>query len=103
MAATWDAQRAHVDAERFADVADDLRVQQREARWWRDASFAYWQSVNGLPLPEGAAPPAHTLAHYRPLAFPEAPGLCTLCTITRHLRSSDGRRVGQGVARSCKH
>src|SRR3546814_4009243 len=75
MAATWDAQRAHVDAERFADVADDLRVQQREARWWRDASVAYWQSVNGLPLPEGAAPPAHNLAPYRALAFPEAPGI----------------------------
>lgn len=75
MATTWDAQRAHVDAERFADVADDLRVQQREARWWRDASVAYWQSVNGLPLPEGAAPPAHDLAHYRALAFPEAPGI----------------------------
>src|SRR3546814_8297577 len=26
MAATWDAQRAHVDAERFADVADDLQI-----------------------------------------------------------------------------
>src|SRR3546814_16327065 len=90
MAATWDAQRAHVDAERFADVADDLRVQQREARWWRDASVAYWQSVNGLPLPEGAAPPAHNLAHYRALAFPEAPG------------RSEERRVGEACVRTCR-
>src|SRR3546814_5590443 len=71
MAATWDAQRSHVDAERFADVAEDLKVQQREARWWRDASIAWWQSLNGLPLPAGAAPPAHDIDHYRALASPK--------------------------------
>ena len=75
MAAVWSAQRDHVDAERFADVAADLKVQQREARWWRDASVAWWQSLNGLPLPEGAAPPAHDLDHYRALACPDAPGI----------------------------
>ena len=43
-------------------------------RWWRDASIAYWQSVNGLPLPQGSSAPAHSLDHYQSLAFPEAPG-----------------------------
>ena len=74
MAATWDAQKPYVDAERFADVADFLRIQQSEARWWRDASIAYWQSLNGLPLPQGTRPPEHSLAHYQSLTFPEAPG-----------------------------
>jgi alpha-glucuronidase len=49
-------------------------VQQREARWWRDASIAYWQSVSSLPLPHGVRPPAESLAHYRALSFPDAPG-----------------------------
>jgi len=74
MAQTWSSLQAYVDPQRFADTADYLRVQADEARWWRDASIAYWQSVNGLPLPAGARPPAHTLEYYRSLSFPEAPG-----------------------------
>jgi len=74
MARTWNAQQPYVDAQRFADVSDDLRTQRREARWWRDASLAYWQSLNGLSLPAGIRPPEHSLAHYKTLTFPEAPG-----------------------------
>jgi alpha-glucuronidase len=55
-------------------VSDFLRIQQGEARWWRDASVAYWQSLNGLPLPQGTRPPEHSLDHYQTLTFPEAPG-----------------------------
>ena len=74
MARTWATLERYVDAERFADVGDFLRIQQREARWWRDASLAYWQSLNGLPLPQGARQPEHSLEYYRGLTFPEEPG-----------------------------
>jgi alpha-glucuronidase len=74
MATTWATQWPYVDAERFADVNADLRIQGDEARWWRDASIAYWQSLNRLGLPEGVRAPAHSLDYYRSLAFPEAPG-----------------------------
>ena len=70
----WAALAPQIDAERHAAVAADLAIQSREARWWRDASLAYWQSVNGLPLPNGAAPPAEPLKAYQAHAFPEAPG-----------------------------
>jgi alpha-glucuronidase len=70
----WAALARHVDRERHRDVAEYLAIQQQEAQWWRDASLAYWQSVNGLPLPEGARPPAETLDHYKSLSFPYAPG-----------------------------
>ena len=73
MAATWATLEPYVDGERFDDVGEYLTIQRNEARWWRDASIAYWQSVNGLPLPEGTRPPEHSLAHYRSLTFPEAP------------------------------
>ncbi len=49
-------------------------IQQQEAQWWRDASIAYWQSLNGLPLPAGHAPPPESLDHYKSLEFPNAPG-----------------------------
>jgi alpha-glucuronidase len=70
----WDALKPQVDAERWGKTAMYLAVQEREARWWRDASLAYWMSVNGLPLPEGAAAPAHDLAWYKAQRFPYAPG-----------------------------
>jgi alpha-glucuronidase len=63
-----------VDAERWQKTASFLAVQQREAQWWRDASLAYWMSVNGLPLPAGVAPPPHDLSWYKALTFPYAPG-----------------------------
>lgn len=74
IAATWASLESYVDAERFDDVSDYLRIQREEARWWRDASIAYWQSLNDLPLPPGTRPPEHSLDHYRSLSFPEAPG-----------------------------
>lgn len=73
-AEVWGSLVPHIDAERHAAVSADLAIQRREARWWRDASLAYWQSVTGLPLPAGAEPVAEPLAAYRARAFPEAPG-----------------------------
>ncbi len=70
----WDALKPSIDAERWAKTATYLAVQQREARWWRDASLAYWMSVNGLPLPAGATAPAHDMAWYKAQRFPYAPG-----------------------------
>ena len=74
MHTTWDGLSAYVDPERHAQVSAFLAIQQDEAQWWRDASIAYWQSLNGLPLPQGQAPPAHALEYYQSLSFPNAPG-----------------------------
>ena len=74
MRRTWNGLRPLVDAERWSKTATYLAIQEREARWWRDASLAYWTSVNGLPLPAGTAPPAHDLAWYKAQRFPYAPG-----------------------------
>jgi alpha-glucuronidase len=74
MQARWSKLAGRVDDERHAEVAAMLAVQLKEARWWRDASIAYWQSVSGRALPAGVAPPAENLAHYKSLQFPYAPG-----------------------------
>ena len=70
----WSTLEPFVDRERFAEVAGSLALQRREARWWRDASLAYWQSLNHLPLPAGKRIPAHPLSWYQAQSFPEAPG-----------------------------
>lgn len=70
----WAQLRPLVDAERYAQVAAFLRIQHDEARWWRDASLSYFQSVSKRPLPRDVEPPAHPLAWYEALSFPYAPG-----------------------------
>ncbi|PVM81087.1 alpha-glucuronidase family glycosyl hydrolase [Caulobacter radicis] len=75
MQATWADLAPYVDAERHGEVATYLAVQRREAQWWRDASVAYFQSINGLPLPKGEAPPPLSLEAYEAMAFPYAPGI----------------------------
>jgi len=74
MRASWATLDGRIDAQRYAQTAAFLAIQQDEAQWWRDASIAYWQSLNQLPLPDGYAPPAHTLDYYKSLSFPHAPG-----------------------------
>ena len=74
MQATWNGLRDKVDAPRHAQVAAFLRIQRNEAQWWRDASVAYFQSLNGRVLPAGEAAPLHPLTYYQSLQFPFAPG-----------------------------
>jgi alpha-glucuronidase len=70
----WQALSPYLDRERHTEIARFLTVQEREARWWRDASIAYFQSVSGRPLPPGVRPPRHSLQHYKSLRFPQVPG-----------------------------
>lgn len=43
MSVTWETLKPYVDTERFENVAINLRIQLREAKWWRDACVAYFQ------------------------------------------------------------
>jgi alpha-glucuronidase len=70
----WEALRPHVDAERWQHTAQNLQVQEQEARWWRDASVAYFREISGRALPAGSPEPAHDLAWYKAQSFPFAPG-----------------------------
>lgn len=74
MQTTWERLEGWVDVQRHAQVTAFLRIQLREAQWWRDASVAYFQSVSGRPLPAGEIAPPHPLAWYQHLQFPSAPG-----------------------------
>jgi alpha-glucuronidase len=75
MGRTWTGLAPYVDPERHAQVASFLAIQAHEARWWRDASIAYFQTLSRRPLPPGEAPPAHSLDYYESLKFPYAPGI----------------------------
>jgi alpha-glucuronidase len=74
MRKTWAGLETYVDAERFAQVSTFLAIQEKEARWWRDACIAYFQTFSKRPLPAGFAPPERTLAEYEAIEHPYAPG-----------------------------
>ena len=74
MRKTWQQLGRYIDGERHAEVSAFLAIQEAEARWWRDACIAYFQSFSQRPLPAGVTAPAHALAYYESLCFPWAPG-----------------------------
>ena len=74
MDATWQGLAPFVDAERHEQVATFLKIQGKEAKWWRDASIAYFQTFSKRPLPAGFVPPEQSLDYYKSLEFPYAPG-----------------------------
>jgi alpha-glucuronidase len=74
MRSDWRALKPLIDRERWEKTDGFLSREQDDAKMWRDASLAYWVSLNGLPLPTGSPPPEHGLDWYKALSFPYAPG-----------------------------
>lgn len=74
MVKTWNKMKPFVDEERFNAVKMLLKIQQKEAKWWRDACLLYFQQYSNMPLPKGVEQPTETLEYYKSLKFPFAPG-----------------------------
>jgi alpha-glucuronidase len=74
MRRTWLSLAPIVDAQRHSQVAAFLATQEQEAKWWRDASIAYFHAVSKRPLPPGVAPPAHALDWYKAIRLRHVPG-----------------------------
>ena len=51
--AVWDAMQPYVDQQRFEEVQRKLRIQARDAEWWRDACLLYFQASH--PAGHGAS------------------------------------------------
>jgi alpha-glucuronidase len=74
MRETWARVAGLIDAERAAQITAFLEIQENEAKWWRDASIAYFQTFSQRPMPEGYAPPEHPLEYYKAIVHPFTPG-----------------------------
>ncbi len=57
----WDRQEAIIDNERFAHVQSRLKIQTKDAIWWRDACVLYFQTYSRLPIPYELERPIHEL------------------------------------------
>ncbi|MGQ0647221.1 MAG: alpha-glucuronidase family glycosyl hydrolase [Gemmatimonadaceae bacterium] len=69
----WQGRKGRIDARRFGEIDAFLGIQEREAKWWRDASLLYFQQFSRLPIPAAYEPPAHTLEYYQRLTCPRDP------------------------------
>ncbi|MDR3227041.1 MAG: alpha-glucuronidase [Prevotellaceae bacterium] len=57
----WDKMEQYVDAERFALVQSKLRIQSRDAVWWKDACLLYFQTFSKKHIPYDIERPIYDL------------------------------------------
>ncbi|MDR0834460.1 MAG: alpha-glucuronidase [Candidatus Symbiothrix sp.] len=57
----WDKQESYVDAERFQHVQSRLKIQARDAQWWKDACLLYFQEFSKQPVPYDIERPVNDL------------------------------------------
>jgi len=72
---TWNSLEAFVDSSRFQHVKGLLVLQEREARWWRDACLLYFQTFSGMPISSQYEQPEQTLEYYIKLKHYYVPGI----------------------------
>lgn len=51
----------YIDPERFRDVQHRLKIQARDAVWWKDACLLYFQQFSKQPIPYELERPVHEL------------------------------------------
>jgi alpha-glucuronidase len=75
MRRSWSDLRPYVDRDRHAHVAALLAIQEKEARWWRDACLLYFQTFSKRPFPADCEPPQGTLAEFMAVKKSHVPGI----------------------------
>ncbi len=75
MQQTWENLATYVDPARFEHVRALLKIQEKEAHWWRDACLLYFQTFSHLPIPTEYEQPAESLEYYRQLTHYFVPGI----------------------------
>ncbi|MEZ4994058.1 MAG: alpha-glucuronidase family glycosyl hydrolase [Saprospiraceae bacterium] len=71
----WQSIKEFIDEERFQQVKMHLDIQEKEAKWWRDACLSYFQTFSKMPIPAELEQPAHDLEYYESLRYPYSPGI----------------------------
>ncbi len=74
MIATWDQMIPYVSASCHKEVKMLLKIQLKEAKWWRNACLLYFQTFSKKELPFGVEAADQSLEYYKSLKFPYAPG-----------------------------
>lgn len=57
----WDQMEGYVDGQRFSEVQSKLKIQAKDAVWWKDACLLYFQTFSKMPIPYELERPIHEL------------------------------------------
>jgi alpha-glucuronidase len=74
MKQTWQRLERFVDADRFGETRAFLDIQEKEAKWWRDASVLYFQTFAKRPIADACGAPERTLDEYMSIDLRYVPG-----------------------------
>lgn len=66
----WQEAAPYIEPALHADVAERLRTQAADARWWKDACLQYFREFSRLPYPAGVTPPARPLDELKKITLP---------------------------------
>jgi len=74
MQATWQSLEGSIDSERYEETRVFLKIQEAEARWWRDACVLYFQTFSNKPIPKECEQPDQGLDYYKSIVTRYVPG-----------------------------
>lgn len=66
----WDNARESIIPGLFEDVRSSLKIQLRDAVWWKDACLLYFQGFSNLPFPADMERPIHELEKLKQVQLP---------------------------------
>ncbi len=66
----WDCMEKYIDRPRFLAVQAKLRIQARDAVWWKDACLQYFQCFSRQPIPYELERPIHNLEELKKIKLP---------------------------------
>lgn len=66
----WASLEGKIDQERFDHTRTLLKMQENEARWWRDACVLFFGKYSEKPIPATFEKPNHSLEYYQSIPFP---------------------------------
>lgn len=63
----WESLKPEIDKETFENVKGRLKIQEKEALWWRDACVLYFITYTKMPIPAPLVPPTRSLNEVKKL------------------------------------
>ena len=66
----WDRMESYIDRSRFSAVQSKLRIQTRDAVWWKDACLQYFQLFSHQPIPYELERPIYDLEELKKIKLP---------------------------------
>ena len=70
----WNSLKKYIDEDRFKQVDQLLKIQLKDAIWWRNACLLYFQTFSKMAVPSQYEKPDKTLENYQNIRILYAPG-----------------------------